>query len=128
VVSSPARRRLTWAALAVPCAAGVAVAGELSAGALLAVGAAGVVVSVVALTRRAGRASPPVGRRGLPWLGWLVLAVAWEVATLAGGLPTLSDLADPALAHPAGRAAATVCWVAAGAWLATRPRHGRRPS
>jgi hypothetical protein len=36
-------------------------------------------------------------------------------------LPTLSDLADPALASPALRGAATLCWLAAGAWLLTRP-------
>jgi hypothetical protein len=37
-------------------------------------------------------------------------------------LPTLSDLADPALAHPPLRAAATVGWLAVGAWLLSRPR------
>jgi hypothetical protein len=114
-------------ALAVPCVAGVAVCGELSAGALLGVGAAGVVVSAAALARRAGQAARPVGRSGLPWLAWLAAAGGWEVATLATGLPTLSDLADPVLVHPAVRAAATMLWLAAGAWLATRPRHSRRP-
>jgi hypothetical protein len=54
--------------------------------------------------------------------------VGWELITLADDdMPTVSDLADPALAHPALRGAATLCWLAAGAWLLTRPRH-RRPA
>ncbi|SNX98527.1 hypothetical protein SAMN06893097_11141 [Geodermatophilus sabuli] len=110
------------------CVSTVAIAGELSPVALAAVVGAGLVVSGVTLARRAGEAAPPVGRRGLPWLGWLAAAVAWETATLAhGGLPALSDLADPVLAHPLARAAATACWLAAGAWIATRPRSPRRP-
>jgi hypothetical protein len=118
-------RRLTCATAAAACAATVAVAGELSAGALLAVTAAGLVVAGVGLARRAGAAAPPVGRRGAPWLVWLVAAAAWELATLADDdRPTLSDLADPVLAHPAARAAATLGWLAAGAWLVARP--GRR--
>ncbi|MGY1632502.1 hypothetical protein ACI784_12430 [Geodermatophilus sp. SYSU D01186] len=123
----PAARRLTLAALSGTCVVTVAVAGELSVGALVAVAGAGLVVSGVALLRRAGGAAPPVGRRGLPWLVWLAAAGAWELAALAdGGLPTLSDLADPVLAHPLVRAAATACWLAAGAWLAARPRVARR--
>jgi hypothetical protein len=115
-------RRLTWAAAAAACAAAVAVSGELSAGALLAVAAAGVVVAGVGVARRAGAAAPPVGRRGLPWLGWLAAAVVWELVTLADDdLPTLSDLADPVLASPALRGLATVCWLAVGAWLVARP-------
>ncbi|MGY1639084.1 hypothetical protein ACI78V_20755 [Geodermatophilus sp. SYSU D00742] len=106
----------------------VATAGELSPGALVAVVGAGLVVSGVTLARRAGKGAPPVGRRGLPWLGWLAAAVAWELVTLADGdLPSLSDLADPVLAHPLARAAATACWLAGGAWIATRPRCLRRP-
>ncbi len=120
-------RRLACAAAAVACAAAVAVAGELSAGALLAVAAAGLAVAGVGLTRRAGAAAPPVGRRGTPWLGWLGACAAWELGTLAhDDLPTLSDLADPVLAHPVARAVATVGWLAAGAWLVARPRP-RRP-
>jgi hypothetical protein len=117
-----------YTALALVCAGTVAVSGELSPGALLAVVAAGIVVSAVSLSRRAGKAAPPVGRRGRPWAALLSAAVAWELGTLAHeGLPTLSDLADPALAHPALRGTATACWLAAGAWLAARPGRPRRP-
>jgi hypothetical protein len=125
---SRSARRLTCAAAAVSCAAVVAAAGELSTGALLAVAAAGAVVAAAALARRAGAAVAPVGRRGLPWLGWLAAAVAWELATLADDdLPTLSDLADPVLASPVLRGGATLVWLAAGAWLVTRagPRRPR---
>ena len=122
--SSRRTRRLTWSALAVPCVAAVVLFGELSTGALLAVGATGVLVAGVGLAGGAGEAAPPVGRRGLPWLGWLAAAVAWEVtALLDDDLPTLSDLADPLLAHPPVRGAATVGWLAAGAWLLSRPGH-----
>ncbi len=114
------------AAVAVPCVAAVAVAGELSLGALLGVGAAGGVVVVLGLVRRSGEAAAPVGRRGLPWLAWGAAVVSWELATLAAAdVPTVSDLADPLLAHPVLRGAATVCWLAGGAWLLARPR--RRP-
>ena len=52
----------------------------------------------------------------------LAVGLAWEVVTLfADGLPTLSDLADPVLAQPAARAAATVGWLLVGAWLLARP-------
>ena len=116
------RRRLTRVAAAVACAAAVAVSGELSVGALVAVAAAGLLVAGVGLARRAGAGAPGVGRRGLPWLGWLAAAVVWEVATLAADdLPTLSDLADPLLASPVPRGVATLGWLAAGAWLVTRP-------
>jgi hypothetical protein len=125
VAPSPPFRRLLCAGAVAACAAGVAVSGELSAGALLAVGAAGLAVGAVALTRRAGEDAAPVGRRGLPWLVWLAAALAWEAAALADDdLPTVSDLADPVLAQPAVRAAATVVWLAVGLWLASRP--GRR--
>ncbi len=104
------------------CVAAVAVYGELSAQALVAVAGAGAVLSAVGLVRSTGAAADPVGRSGLPWLVWLMAALAWELLTLtAGGLPTLSDLTDPALAHPALRGAATAGWLAAGAWLVTRP-------
>jgi hypothetical protein len=99
--------------------------GELSTGALVAVGGTGVLVAVVGLADRAGEAAPPVGRRGLPWVGWLAAAVAWEVlALLDEDLPTLSDLADPLLAHPPVRGVATVVWLVVGVWLVARPRHG----
>jgi hypothetical protein len=128
---SRSARRLTCAAAAVACAvacaAAVAVAGELSTGALLAVAAAGAVVTTAGLARRAGAGTTPVGRRGLPWLGWLGAAVAWELVTLADDdLPALSDLADPVLASPVLRGGATLAWLAAGAWLVTRPG-SRRP-
>jgi len=119
---SRSARRLTCAAAAVACAVAVAAAGELSPGALLAVAAAGAVVTAAGLTRRAGAGAAPVGRRGLPWLGWLGAAVAWELVTLADDdLPTLSALADPVLALPVLRGGATLAWLAAGAWLVTRP-------
>ncbi len=126
MVCSPLTRRPTAAVTAVvcavACATAVAVCGELSAGALLAVAVAGAAIVGVGLARRAGAAAPPVGRRGLPWLGLLAAGLAAEtVALLDDDLPTLSDLADPLLAHPVARAAATVAWLAAGAWLVTRP-------
>ena len=111
-------------AVAVLCVAAVVSSGELSAGALLAVGGTGVLVAVVGLAGSAGEAAPPVGRRGRPWLGWLAAALAWEVVTLLDDdLPTVSDLADPLLAHPPVRGAATATWLLAGAWLIARPRH-----
>jgi hypothetical protein len=113
---------------AVVVAVVVAASGELSAGALVAVGIAGAVVATAGLRRRAGQAARPVGRAGLPWLAWLVAVAAWEAFALAGDrVPTVSDLLDPALAQPAVRAAATLCWLAAGVWLVRRPveRAGR---
>jgi hypothetical protein len=51
--------------------------------------------------------------------------VVFELVALASDtLPTVSDLADPALADPVARGAATLGWLAAGAWLTTRPRTG----
>ena len=114
--------RVTVAAGAASCVIAVAAGGELSLGALLAVGTAGAIVAGAGLVRRSGETAPPVGRRGLPWLGWGTAAVSWELVMLADDdLPTFSDVADPALAHPALRAAATLCWLAAGAWLLARP-------
>jgi hypothetical protein len=125
VVSSRCTRRLTSLAVAVACVTAVMFFGELSIGALIAVGSTGVLVTVVALAGQAGEAAPPVGRRGLPWLGWLAAAMAWELLTLLDDdLPTLSDLADPVLAHPPVRGAATLGWLVAGAWLLARPRNG----
>jgi hypothetical protein len=124
-VASRCPCRLACLAVAIPCVAAVMLFGELSNGALLAVGGTGVLVAVVGLAGHAGEAAPPVGRRGLPWLGWLAAAVAWEAVTLLDDdLPTLSDLADPLLAHPPVRGAATVGWLVAGAWFVARPRHG----
>ena len=121
-------RWLTCLAVGLACVAAVAIFGELSTGALLAVGGTGVLVAVVGLARRAGEAARPIGRRGLPWLGWLAAGVAWELlALLDDDVPTVSDLADPMLAHPAARAAATLAWLIAGAWLLTRPGHHPQP-
>ena len=111
------------------CVGVVAVHGELSGQALVAVVGSGTVLTAVGLVRRAGAGADPVGRSGAPWLVWVVAAVAWELLTFAAdGLPTLSDLMDPVLAHPAPRGAATVGWLVAGAWLVTRPGpRGRAP-
>lgn len=112
--------------MALSCVAAVMVWGELSVEALVVIGTAGTAVVVVALVRQSGRTAPPVGRRGLPWLALVTAAVSWELVTLADDqLPTASDLADPFLAEPLLRGAATVCWLAVGAWLLDRPR--RRP-
>lgn len=121
--SSPFARRLTVAAVALSCAAAVMAGGELSVGAHVAIGAAGTAVVVAALVRQSGGTAPPVGRRGLPWLALAAAAVSWELVTLAHDeLPTASDLADPLLAEPLLRGAATLCWLAVGAWLLDRPR------
>jgi hypothetical protein len=105
------------------CAVVVGVSGELSTGALVAVLTAGGVVVALGLGRRAGEGALPIGRGGLPWAAGLVVLLALEAVALADDdLPTLSDLADPVLAHPAPRAAATLCWLAGGAWLLARPR------
>jgi hypothetical protein len=112
--------------MALSCVAAVSAGGELSVGALLGIGTAGTIVVVLGLVRRSGENAPPVGRRGLPWLALATAAVLWEVVTLADDeLPTASDLADPFLSDPLLRGAATLCWLAVGAWLLDRPR--RRP-
>jgi Family of unknown function (DUF6186) len=108
--------------LALGCAAAVAAYGELHAGSLVAVGATGTLIAGVGLIRRTGSGSPSEG--GLPraplCLG-AALAVGEAVALLDDGVPTVSDLADPALAVPVIRAAATLLWCAVGAWLVARP-------
>ena len=121
---SPVARRLTCTAVAVACVTGVVVGGELSGSALLVVGLTGMLGAAFGVRWRSGEAASPVGRRGLPWLGWLAAVLLWEVVTLADdALPTVSDLADPLLASPVVRGAATLGWLGAGAWLLTRPRH-----
>ena len=108
---------------ALGCALAVGISGELSAGALIAVCTAGTVVVGLGLARRSGAGAPPVARNGLPWAVVLVAVLAWELVALASDvLPTFSDLADPVLADPVVRGAATLCWLAAGAWLVQRPR------
>ena len=127
MVSSRTTRRLVLLTLGVPCVAAVMICGELSTGALIAVGTTGAVLAGIGLARRAGEAAPPVGRRGWPWLAWLAAAVTWEVLTLVDGdLPTLSDLMDPVLARPELRGVATIGWLMAGAWLLARPHHRER--
>ncbi len=116
------RRRSLWILLGLVCVGTVAVFGELSVEALVAVSATGVIVLSAALARRAGEGAEPVGQRGVPWAAWLVAALATELLVLADDAqPTLSDLMDPVLAHPVPRGAATVAWLSAGAWLLTRP-------
>ena len=122
MILSPCARRLLWVLLGSVCVGTVAVFGELSVEALVAVSAMGVIVLSAALTRRAGEAAEPVGRRGVPWAAWRAAAVAWELLVLADDAqPTLSDLVDPVLAHPVPRGAATAVWLAVGAWLFARP-------
>jgi Family of unknown function (DUF6186) len=109
--------------LALGSAAAVAAYGELHAGSLVAVGATGTLIAGVGLIRRTGAGSPSEGRLPNAWLSLgAVLAVVEVVALLDDGVPTVSDLADPALAVPAIRAAATLVWCAVGAWLVARPR------
>jgi hypothetical protein len=109
--------------LALGCAAAVAGYGELHAGSLVAVATTGTLIAGVGLIRRTGAGSPSEGRlpsAPLLFLG-AVLAVVEVVALLDDDVPTVSDLADPALAVPAIRAAATLVWCAVGAWLVARP-------
>lgn len=109
--------------LALGCAAAVAGYGELHPGSLVAVAATGTLIAGVGLIRRTGAGSPSQGRlpsTPLLFLG-AVLAVVEVVALLHDGVPTVSDLVDPALAVPAVRAAATLVWCAVGAWLVARP-------
>jgi len=71
------------------------------------------------------RAAQPVGRRSAAvWLGIGALAAAYEVGLRLGpndtAHPTLSTLADPALATYPGRVLAYLVWTGAGVWLVTR--------
>lgn len=123
---TPRARRLVVAVGALSCVGAVAAGGELSLAAHLAIGVVGSTVVVAGLVRRSGETSPPVGRRGLPWLALAAVVGAWELVTLADeDLPTASDLADPLLAEPLLRGAGTVGWLIVGAWLLSRP-HGER--
>ncbi|MDP9461710.1 MAG: hypothetical protein M3Q22_16155 [Actinomycetota bacterium] len=63
MVSSLCTRQLTSSVVALACTAAVVVFGELSTGALLAVGGTGVLAAAVGLARHAGEAAAPVGRR-----------------------------------------------------------------
>lgn len=122
VTRPAAAAALALGAAAAACATAVAWFGELSPGAMAAVTSTGTLVAASGMVRRAGAGSQAVGR---PRVAWLLLAgtvTAYEaVALLRGDVPSLSDLADPLLAVPAVRGAATVLWLAAGAWLAARP-------
>jgi hypothetical protein len=108
--------------LALGCATAVGIYGELHTASFVAVASTGTLIACVGLSRRTGAGSPIDG--GLPRT-WLllgaVLAVVEVVALLDDDVPTVSDLADPPLAVPAIRAAATLLWCAFGAWLVTRP-------
>jgi hypothetical protein len=127
-VLSSRSARWAWLTAGAVCVAAVAVYGELSGQALLAVAATGVVVLAVGLVRRAGEAADPVGRRALPWSAWLLAALLWELITLVDArLATLSDLMDPVLASPVVRAAATAVWLAAGARLLALPAQREVP-
>jgi hypothetical protein len=110
-----------------PCVVAVAVGGELSPPALVAVGVTGALLTAVGIAARSGAGAGPVGRRGVAWLVWALAVLAWELVTLASdAMPTLSDLADPVLAHPVPRGAATAGWLTVGFWLLARPSDGRR--
>ena len=112
-----------WVAPAAAAALAVGRYGEFSWPAMAAVAAAGCVLAGLGLARRAGSATRAVPRAAGPWLTWLSALAGWELYTwlLNRGLPTLSDLLDPVLAHPVLRGAATLLWFAAGVWLLRRP-------
>lgn len=140
--SAPIARPLTVAALGAGSATAVAIAGELSTGAHVAVIGTVSIVAAVALARPVaprtrgqkspflpdggGRSRPPPRQK---WRSLLVVAVvvlAWEGISLATpGLPTVSDLLDPVLAHPLPRGAATLAWYAVGVRLAAVDAPGR---
>jgi hypothetical protein len=108
--------------LALGCAAAVAAYGELHPGSLVAVATTGTLIAGVGLLRRTGAGSSSDGRPPSAWLLLgAVLAVVEVVALLDDDVPTVSDLADPALAVPVIRAAATLLWYVVGAWLIARP-------
>lgn len=124
MLSSPPTRGVALLLAGVPCVLAVVTYGELSGGALVAVTATGLVLTGLGLAARAGAGAAAVGRAARPWLLWLVVALGWELVTFVDDdLPTLSDLLDPVLAHRALRGAATVAWLAVGAWLLARPGH-----
>ncbi len=125
----PSRAALLSAVtLVVASAATVAVFGELSWQAFLAVSVPGILLASWALVRRAGSGAPATPDGGRPWLCWLIALALWELSTFVSGdaLPTLSDLADLPLAAPIPRAAGVVIWFAAGWWLLLRPSSGTR--
>lgn len=124
MLSSRVARGLAPLVLGVPCVAAVAIYGELSVEALFAVTATGAALAVLGLALRAGEASAPLDGGGRRWLIWVTAALSWELVTLVSTLPTLSDLGDVVLRHPPARAAATVAWLVAGAWLLSRPVRG----
>jgi hypothetical protein len=66
-------------------------------------------------------------RRSRGWLAWWVVFVAinaLELLSLALGAnhahPTISDLVNPWLLHPPGRAVAFAVWLSFGYWLVRR--------
>ena len=109
-------------ALALGCAAAVAAYGELHPGSLVAVTTTGTLVAGAGVLRRTGAGSPSGGRLPSAWLPLgAAIAVVEVIALLHDDVPTVSDLADPALAVPVVRAAATLVWCAVGTWLVARP-------
>jgi hypothetical protein len=115
--------------LALGCATAVATYGELHPASLVAVATTGTLIAGVGLIRRTGAGSPSEGGPPRAWfLLGAVLAVVEVVALLDDDVPTISDLADPPLAVPAIRAAATLLWCAVGAWLVARPSATMAPT
>ncbi|MEV0587797.1 hypothetical protein [Nonomuraea sp. NPDC050310] len=91
----------------------------------LAVAAAGTVVAVLALRPRPAAppapATPP--SRWWPWAGpAAVFGVLefWALLFPAPDRPTFSDLLDPLLADPVGRAVGWFAWLLTGWWLVRR--------
>ena len=116
---------VTTGAVGVPCVAAVVAYGELSAGALVVVTGAGLILVCAGVLVRSGSGASRVGRSGMPWMAVLLAAGAFEAVTLAtDALPTLSDLLDVVLRAPAARGVAAAAWLLLGAWLVTRPARG----
>jgi hypothetical protein len=96
----------------------------LTGPALLAVLAAGLPVFWIGV-HRPPRVARPVGvRSAAGWLGVGGVAAVYELGLRLGpddlAHPTLSTLADPALATYPGRALGYVLWLGVGGWLVSR--------
>jgi len=75
--------------------------------------------------RREPPGGTPLGRRSVAvWLGIVAVGAAGELALRLGPndltYPTLSTLADPALATYPGRVAGYLLWIGTGLWLVRR--------
>jgi hypothetical protein len=96
----------------------------LTAPALAAVLLAGVPLFWYGARRRPAAARPAGGRSAAVWLGVGGVAGAYELALRLGpddlAHPTLSTLADPALATYPGRVVGYLVWIGLGAWLVSR--------